>query len=129
MNKAQRLAVRIPAIGWEANITSEYQEYTRAKVVNMSIGGAYLITETEYKPGSKVTLWIKSSQMSFFVTAIVLRNHPFGIAVRFLDLCESDRNSILEIITRFLSRGKPDTLVVEETPVCAESHLERNCYL
>jgi len=79
MNKAQRLAVRIPAIGWEANITSEYQEYTRAKVVNMSVGGAYLITETEYQPGSKVTLWIKSSQMSFFVTAIVLRNHPFGI--------------------------------------------------
>jgi hypothetical protein len=129
MNKAQRLAVRIPAIGWEANITSEYQEYTRAKVVNMSIGGAYLITETEYKPGSIVTLWIKSSQMSFFVTAIVLRNHPFGIAVRFLDLCESDRNSILEIITRFLSRGKPDTLVVEEIPVCAESHLELNCNL
>jgi hypothetical protein len=129
MNKAQRLAVRIPAIGWEANITSEYQEYTRAKVVNMSVGGAYLITETEYQPGSKVTLWIKSSQMSFFVTAIVLRNHPFGIAVRFLDLCESDRNSILEIITRFLSRGKPDTLVIEETPVCAESHLELNCNL
>ena len=129
MNKAQRLAVRIPAIGWEANITSEYQEYTRAKVVNMSIGGAYLITETEYKPGSIVTLWIRSSQMSFFVTAIVLRNHPFGIAVRFLDLCESDRNSILEIITRFLSRRKPETLVVEETPVCAESHLELNCNL
>jgi len=129
MNKAQRLAVRIPFIGWEANITSEYQEYTRAKVVNMSIGGAYLITETEYKPGSIVTLWIRSSQMSFFVTAIVLRNHPFGVAVRFLDLCESDRNSILEIISRFLSRGKPDTLVVEETPVCAESHLELNCNL
>jgi hypothetical protein len=108
MNKALRLAVRIPFIGWEANITSEYQEYTRAKVVNMSIGGAYLITETEYKPGSKVTLWIKSSQMSFFVTAQVLRNDPFGIAVLFLDLCESDRNSILKIISRFLSRGKPD---------------------
>ena len=129
MNKAQRLAVRIPFIGWEANITSEYQEYTRAKVVNMSVGGAYLITETEYKPDSKVTLWIKSSQMSFFVTAQVLRNDPFGIAVRFLDLCESDRNSILEIISRFLSRGKPDTLVVEEAPVCAESHLELNCNL
>ena len=129
MNKTLRLAVRIPFIGWEANITSEYQEYTRAKVVNMSIGGAYLLTETEYKPGSIVTLWIKSSQMSFFVTASVLRNHPFGIAVRFLDLCESDRNSILEIISRLLSRGKPDTLVIEETPVCAESHLELNCNL
>jgi hypothetical protein len=126
---ARRLAVRIPFIGWEADITSDYLEHTRAKVVNMSTGGAYLITETEYKPGSKVTLWIKSSQMSFFVTAQVLRNDPFGIAVCFLDLCESDRNSILEIISRFLSRGKPDTLVVEETPVCVESHSELNCNL
>ena len=129
MNKTLRLAVRIPFIGWEANITSEYQEYTRAKVVNMSIGGAYLITETEYKPGYIVTLWIRSSQMSFFVTAIVLRNHPFGVAVRFLDLCESDRNSILEIISRFLSRTKPESSVVEKTSVCTESHLELNCYL
>jgi hypothetical protein len=127
MNKTQRLAVRIPFIGWEADITSEYQEHTRAKVVNMSTGGAYLITEAEYKPGSKVTLWIKSSQMSFFVTAQVLRNNPFGIAVCFLDLCESDKNSILEIITRFLSRGRPEIIVVRETPVYAESHLELNC--
>ena len=127
MNKAQRLAVRIPAIGWEANITSEYQEYTRAKVVNMSIGGAYLITETEYKPGSKVTLWIKSSQMSFFVTAQVLRNDPFGVAVYFLDLCESDRNFILEIVSRFLSRTKPESSVVEKTSMCTESHLKLNC--
>ena len=83
MNKTQRLAVRIPFIGWEVDITSECQEHTRAKVVNMSTGGAYLITEAEYKPGSNVTLWIKSSQMSFFVTAQVLRNNPFGIAVCF----------------------------------------------
>ena len=129
MNRAQRLAVRIPFIGWEADIISECLEYTRTKVVNMSIGGAYLITETEYKPGSKVTLWIKSSQMSLFVTSQVLRNDPFGIAVLFLDLCESDRNSILEIISSFLSRGKPDTLVVEETPVRTENHLELNCNL
>ena len=125
----RRLAVRIPFIGWEADITSEYQEHTRTKVVNMGIGGAYLMTEAEYKPGSIVTLWIKSAQMSFFVTAIVVRNYPFGTAVRFLDLCESDKNSILEIITRFLSRGKPDTLVVGETPVCAESYLGLNCNL
>jgi hypothetical protein len=129
MNKAQRLAVRIPVIGWEADISSENLEHTRAKIVNLSTGGAYLITEAEYQPGSIVTLRIKSSQMSFFVTAIVLRNHPFGVAVLFLDLCESDRNSILEIITRFLSRRKPETLVVEEIPVCAESHLELNCNL
>jgi len=129
MNKARRFAVRIPFIGWEADISSESLEHTGVKIANISTGGAYLITEAEYQPSSRITLWIKSSQTSFFVTAQVLRNDPFGIAVRFLDLCESDRNSILEIITRFLSRGKPDTLVVEETPVCAESHLELNCNL
>ena len=108
-------------------MTSEYQEYTRAKVVTMSVGGAYLITETEYKPDSKVTLWIKSSQMSFFVTAQVLRNDPFGVAVYFLDLCESDRNFILEIVSRFLSRTKPESSVVEKTSMCTESHLKLNC--
>jgi len=129
MNKAQRLAVRIPVIGWEADISSENLEHTRAKIVNLSTEGAYLITEAEYQPGSKVTLWIKSSQVSFFVTAIVLRNHPFGIAVRFLDLCESDGSSIWEIISRFLSRTSPESSVIEKTSACNESHLELNCNL
>ena len=129
MNKAQRLAVRIPVIGWEADISSESLEHTGVKIANMSTGGAYLITEAEYQLGSRITLWIKSSQMSFFATAQVLRNDPFGIAVRFLDLCESDRNSILEIISRFLSRTKPESSVVEKTSVCTESHLELNCYI
>jgi hypothetical protein len=71
---ARRLAVRIPAIGWEANISSGDSENTEARIVNLSTGGAYLMTETEYQLDSKVNLWIKSSQMSFFVTAIVLRN-------------------------------------------------------
>ena len=129
MNKAQRRAVRIPFIGWEADITSEYQEHTRAKVVNMGIGGAYLITEAKYQSGSKVTLWIKSSQMSFFVTATVLRNDPYGIAVRFLDLCESSRCSILEIISQFLSRTKPEGSVEEKSSVCTEGYLELSCDL
>jgi hypothetical protein len=128
MYNARRLGVRIPFIGWQANITSEKLEYTRATIANMSTGGAYLITETEHEPGSIVTLWIKSSQLSFFVTAQVLRNDLYGIAVRFLDLCESDRISILEIITRFLSRGKPERLAVVKKPaVCAESPLKFSC--
>ena len=65
MTKAQRLAVRIPAIGWEANITSEYSDYTRAKIANISTGGAYLITGAEYEPDSIVTVGIRSSQLSF----------------------------------------------------------------
>ena len=129
MNKAQRLAVRIPVIGWEADISSENLEHTRAKIVNLSTEGAYLITEAEYQPGSRFTLWIKSSQMSFFVTAQVLRNDPFGIAVRFLDLCESTRCSIGEIISRFLSRTKPESSVEEKTSVCTEGYLELSCDL
>jgi len=129
MNRAQRLAVRIPFIGWEAQISSERLGETKAKVANMSTGGAYLITRAEYEPGSIVTLWIRSSQMSFFVTAQVLRNDPFGIAVYFLDLCESTKCSISEIITRFLSRRKPEKFVIERTSMGVENNLELNCNL
>jgi hypothetical protein len=129
MHKMGRLAVRIPFVGWEAHISSERLEETRAKIANMSTGGAYLITEVEYEPGSIVTLWVRSSQMSFFLTAQVLRNDPFGVAVCFLDLCESTRTSIMAIITRFLSRRQPERIAVEKTPVVSESHLEFNCNL
>ena len=67
--------------------------------------------------------------MSFFVTAQVLRNDPFGIAVRFLDLCESTRCSILEIISRFLSRTKPESSVEEKTSVRTEGYFELSCDL
>ena len=129
MNKAQRLAVRIPVIGWDAKVSSENRECTRARIVNLSAGGAYLMTEAEYQLDSKVNLWIKSSQMSFSVTAIVLRNDPYGIVVRFLDLCESTRCSILEIISRFLSRAKPESSAEEKTHVCTEGYLELSCDL
>lgn len=115
MTKAQRLAVRIPAIGWEANITSEYSDYTRAKIANISTGGAYLITGAEYEPGSIVNVGIRSSQLSFFVTAKILRNDTYGIAVSFLDLSESDRSAILEIISRFLSKRNPESSIVQKT--------------
>ena len=130
MYNARRLGVRIPFIGWQANITSEKLEYTRAKIANMSTGGAYLITEAAHEPGSIVTLWIRSSQLSFFVTAEILRKDRYGIAVRFLDLCESDRISILEIITCFMSRGKSKRVAAVERPVvCAESHSKLSCDL
>ena len=125
----RRLAVRIPAIGLEANISSGDSENTEAKIINLSTAGAYLMTETEYQLDSKVDLWIKSSQMSFFVTAIVLRNDPYGIAVRFLDLSESTRSSILRIISQFLSRAKQESSVEEKTSVCTEGYLKLSCDL
>jgi hypothetical protein len=129
VHRTKRLAVRIPAVGWKANISLGENENIEAKIVNLSAGGAYLMTEAEYQLDSKVNLWIKSPQMSFFVTAIVLRNDPYGIAVRFLDLCESTRCSILEIISRFLSRTKSASSVEEKAPVCTEGYLELSCDL
>jgi hypothetical protein len=129
MYKQQRLAVRIPLIGWEANITSEHLEYTRVKIANLSTGGAYLITEAEYETGSIVTLWLRSSQLSFFVTAEILRKDPYGIAVRFLDLCESDRIAILKIISRSLSKRKPQSSFEKKSSVCTEGYLELSCDL
>ena len=129
MYKQQRLAVRIPLIGWEADITSEHLEYTRVKIANLSTEGAYLITEAEYETGSIVTLWLRSPQLSFFVTAEILRKDPYGIAVRFLDLCESDRIAILEIISRFLSKRKPQSSFEKKSSVCTEGYLELSCDL
>jgi hypothetical protein len=51
MDKAQRFAVLIPVIGWEADISSENLEHTGVKIANMSTGGAYLITAAEYQLG------------------------------------------------------------------------------
>ena len=129
VHRRRRLAVRIPAIGWKADISSGDSENTEAKIVNLSTGGAYLMTEAEYQLDSKVNLRIISPQMSFFVTAIVLRNDPYGIAVRFLDLCESSRCSIMEIISQFLSRTKPESSVEEKSSVCTEGYLELSCDL
>jgi hypothetical protein len=44
----RRLAVRIPAVGWEANIFSGDSENTEVKIVNLSTGGAYLYFETTH---------------------------------------------------------------------------------
>jgi hypothetical protein len=129
MYNARRLGVRVPFIGWQANITSEHLEYTRAKIANLSTGGAYLITEAEHEPGSIVTLWIKSSQLSFFVTAEILRKDQYGIAVRFLDLCESDRIAILNIISRLLSKMKSQSSFAEKTSVCTEGYSKLSCDL
>ena len=129
LSKQQRLAVRTPVIGWEANILSKNIERTRAKIANLSTGGAYLITEAEYQPGSTVNLGVESSQLSFWVTAVVLRNEPFGIAVRFLDLSESTRGSILEIVSRSLSGGKPERSVTRKTSVYKNMCLKFNCDL
>jgi hypothetical protein len=129
MTKQQRLAVRIPVIGWEANILSENIERTRAKIANLSAGGAYLITEAEYQPGSMVSLGVKSSQISFWVTATVLRNEPLGVAVRFLDLGESTKSCILEIVSRSLSGGKPESSVANKTSLPKTIPLRLNCDL
>jgi hypothetical protein len=129
LTKQQRLTVRVPVIGWEANILSENIERTRVKIANLSAGGAYLITEAEYQPGSKVNLGVESSQLSFWVTAVVLRNEPFGIAVRFLDLSESTRGSILEIVSRSLSGGKPERSLATKTSVYKNIALKFNCDL
>ena len=129
MSKQQRLAVRTPVIGWEANILSKNIERTRVKIANLSTGGAYLITEAEYQPGSEVNVGVESSQLSFGVTAVVLRNEPFGIAVRFLDLSESTRSSILEIVSRSLAGGEPERSVTRKTSVYKKICLKFNCDL
>ena len=126
INKARRLSVRVPAIGWEAHISTKRLEHTRAKIGNISADGAYLITKEHYPPDSRVTLSIKSSVICFSVTGKVVRNDPFGIAVRFLDHSESTRSSLLSVISQFLSENRSKPSFAEETPVDSESQLKPN---
>ena len=44
LNKARRLSLRVPVIGWEAYISTEILKNTRAKIANVSADGAYSIT-------------------------------------------------------------------------------------
>jgi len=118
MNRARRLSIRVPASGWEVYVSTEQSGCARAKIANISADGAFLITKDQYRPGSKVTLWVQSALVCFSVTGVVLRNDSYGIAIRFLDLSESTRNSILNIISRFLvGRWSRDSMT-EETSVC-----------
>jgi hypothetical protein len=102
-NKARRLSVRVPAIGWEACISNEGSKKTTAKISNVSADGAYLITKEQYDPESTVTLSIRSPLICFSITGLVVRKDQFGLAVRFLDHSKSTRSSLLEIVSKLLA--------------------------
>ncbi|MFX0067287.1 MAG: PilZ domain-containing protein, partial [Candidatus Hermodarchaeota archaeon] len=93
IDKVRRLSVRVPAIGWEVLIATESSERIKARIGNISADGAYLITKEQYQPNSKIILSIKSSLIRFSSTALVVRNDPYGIAVRFLNHTEATRRS------------------------------------
>jgi hypothetical protein len=133
-NKARRLSVRVPAIGWEAHISNEKAKKSTAKICNVSADGAYLITTEQYEPASRLALSITSPLISFSVTGLVVRKDPFGLAVRFLDHSESIRSSLLNIISSFLAEKRSKASFVAETPVYCESQpkgtvdLEDECF-
>ena len=124
MNKAKRLSVRVPALEWDVYISTEKSECSRAKIGNISADGAFLITKNEYQPGSKVTMWVKSAQICFSVTGLVLRRDSYGIAIRYLDLSESTRNSILNIISRYLVGRWSEETCAKKTSVYTESSMQ-----
>ena len=133
-HKARRLSVRVPTIGWDAYVSTEKLRNTRAKVGNVSADGAYLITEAQYQPDSKVKLSIRSPLICFTVTGRVVRNDPFGIAVRFLDHSQSTRSSLLKVISKILAEKRPMRSMAVETPVHRKSkpkskfEIEQECF-
>ncbi len=126
LNKARRLSLRVPVIGWEAYISTEILKNTRAKIANVSADGAYLITKEQYQPASTVALSIKSPIISFSVTGMVVRNDPYGVAVRFLDHSKSTRNSLLRIISKLLSEKRSKQSSLKETPIRSKSQPKLN---
>ena len=121
LNKARRLSLRVPVIGWEAYVSTHSSEITRAKIANVSADGAYLITREQYQPASTVALSIKSPIISFSVKGMVVRNDPYGVAVRFLDHSKSTRNSLLKIISKLLAEKKSNPSGLKEAPIRSKS--------
>jgi hypothetical protein len=126
LNKARRLSLRVPVIGWEAYISTEILKNTRAKIANVSADGAYLITREQYQPASTVALSIKSPIISFSVTGMVVRNDPYGVAVRFLNHSKSTRNSLLKIISKLLAEKRSNQSGLKKTPIRSESQPKLN---
>ena len=126
LDKVRRLSLRVPVIGWEAYVSSNSSEYTRAKIANVSADGVYLITREQYQPASTVALSIKSPIISFSVTGMVVRNDPYGVAVRFLDHSNSTRNSLLKIISRLLAEKRSNPSGAKEAPLRRKSQAKRN---
>jgi hypothetical protein len=124
LNKARRLSLRVPVIGWEAYVSTNSSENTRAKIANVSADGAYLITREHYQPASTVALSIKSPIISFSVTGMVVRNDPYGVAVRFLDHSKSTRNSLLRIISKLLAEKR--SIPLKKTPIHSERQPKLN---
>jgi hypothetical protein len=120
-NKARRLSVRVSAEGWEARISNQNAQRTKAEICNISADGAYLITKEKYEVDSRVTLWITSPLISFSVTALVVRKDASGLAVRFLDQSTSTRSSLLSIVTKFLAEKRLKHSLKTEIALCRES--------
>ena len=125
-NKARRLSLRVPVIGWEAYVSSNSSEYTRAKIANVSADGVYLITREQYQPASTVALSIKSPIISFSVKGMVVRNDPYGVAVRFLDHSKATRNSLLKIISKLLAEKRSNPSGAKEAPLRRKSQAKQN---
>jgi hypothetical protein len=124
-NKARRLSMRVPAIGWEACIWNEGSKKTTAKISNVSADGAYLITQEQYEPKSTVTLSIRSPLICFSITGLVVRKDQFGLAVRFVNHSKSTRSSLLNIISKLLAERKSEPSFVGANPVCGERQPKR----
>ena len=126
LNKARRLSLRVPVIGWEAYVSTEKLKNIRAKIANVSADGVYLITREQYQPASTVALSIKSPIISFSVTGMVVRNDPYGVAVRFLNHSKSTRNSLLRIISKLLAEKRSNRSGLKEAPIRSEGQPKLN---
>ena len=103
MNDRRLLAVRIPVLGWEADISAEGCQRINTKILNIGIDGVYLMTRHEFQPGSTIAMLVKSSKFSFYATAMIVRKDSRGVEVSFIDLNEFSRAFMLNMVSRFFS--------------------------
>lgn len=104
-----------------------------ASLRDLSVGGAHILTEAPLPVGTRLSLFFRSDDTSFDLSARVLRvteedpDEPEiapSMAVKFLDLSSSDQETLSSLIERYLSSASVEEdleeTILEET---AESPL------
>jgi DNA-binding response OmpR family regulator len=85
------------------------------RLTDLSTGGCYLTTNSPFPRGTRVILSIKTAEVEFRATGVVLVAHPeFGMGMEFLQSTSEQRNQAQRMITTLRSHSnKSPELQVE----------------
>jgi len=94
---------RVPMKIWI--VSKEIDEHIHLPSKNISSGGIYVITPAKHEPGSILEIAFKLPGKEHLIDAVVLvmnirpEGDMFGIGLRFLDMNDTDRKTLHNVIT------------------------------